>query len=1050
MPPLEGCPSRDDLQRFVQGNVDDEEAQAVESHLLQCRQCVDTAATVATVIGLMPEMAVDANAKESSSLGELQKRLKSLWGQKSSSRAQESVAPHIGDRALDLQGAEYREFLRPPEPGSDELGRLGPYRVRRVLGTGGMGLVFVARDEKLKREVALKVLKPALAADPESRGRFLREAQAAAALRNDHVIEIYQVDEDRGIPFLVMPLLKGETLESRLATAGRLPLPSVLRIGKEIADGLAAAHKSRLIHRDIKPGNIWLEQGTDRVKILDFGLAREINAEVKLTNPDTILGSAAYMSPEQAEPGKRPLDERSDLFGLGCVLYEMATGVGAFARKGLLETLKAVIQVQPQAPDEIVPTLPPSFSILVTKLLSKDPDGRPPSATAVVRLLESLQSANDRTATPDTPQTIPRISAGDSNRRRPKRGWMVAASVAAIAVLTGGYFLFGAQLIRIVTNKGLVVVEVDDPRVDVTVKENTVVVQDRPGARQITLVAGDHSLEVTVQEASGEMRFFSKTFTLIRGDRKILNVRQELSSVPSLDLAPFSDSGDQSHGPRVGPIVAPAEPPPNHDRQVAEWVLSVGGRVSLDEGGKQREFKSGDPLPAGEIHLVSVNLRERQLTEAGFQLLESSRGLVQLNLELTNVTDAWLSHIRGLASLHDLQLGGTQISDSGLEHIGGLKELRGLNLWGTRVTDAGLAHLSGLTRLVGLTLDGTQVTGVGFAHLQGLKQMVYLAVAETQVDDATIQHIRDLPIVQNLKLARTKVTDAGLSRLRGMAGLWYLHLGGLPITDRGLASLGIEEMPWLTHLILRHTEVTDASLPTILKAQRLEEIDLTETNVSAQSFATLKKVYPHAKISWSEPNHTAAMTVLACGGTVSVHSAKDTAQQFIKNRADLPVEFFEVTQVNLAKTACPLSELWPTLLNPRLKALALLDLSDRPITDSDLQAIKDLKHLRRLVLDRTNIHGQGLVYLQRLPQLKELSLNCRSLDLLIIESGGFSKLERLSLSKSSISDSAIEHLIKLDGLKELDLTETKVTSMGIAALKKSCPKCRIVGALSKP
>jgi hypothetical protein len=154
--------------------------------------------------------------------------------------------------------------------------------------------------------------------------------------------------------------------------------------------------------------------------------------------------------------------------------------------------------------------------------------------------------------------------------------------------------------------------------------------------------------------------------------------------------------------------------------------------------------------------------------------------------------------------------------------------------------------------------------------------------------------------------------------------------------------------------------------------------------------------------------------------------------------------------VDLGKTVCPLSDVWPALLNPRLKAVTALDLSDRPITDNDLQQIKNLKHLRRLVLDRTNIHGQGLVYLQNLTELTELRLNCPSLDLLIIASGGFSKLERLSLATSNLSDSATEHLVRLVRLKELDLTGSRVTAAGVAALKKSLPECRIIGPLGKP
>src|SRR4051812_39938957 len=165
-------------------------------------------------------------------------------------------------------------FLAPPEQ-PDEIGRLGPYRVLRVLGKGGMGLVLHAEDPQLRRAVALKVMLPNLAANPASRERFLREARAAAALEHDHITPIYQVGEDHGIPFIAMPLLKGMSLEEYLRTKGRMTLPQVLRVGREIARGLAVAHEKGIVHRDLKPANLWLDAAANgRVRILDFGLAR--------------------------------------------------------------------------------------------------------------------------------------------------------------------------------------------------------------------------------------------------------------------------------------------------------------------------------------------------------------------------------------------------------------------------------------------------------------------------------------------------------------------------------------------------------------------------------------------------------------------------------------------------------------------------------------------------------------------------------------------------------------------------------------------------------
>src|SRR5262245_9754077 len=204
-------------------------------------------------------------------------------------------------------------FLAPPHE-TGALGRLDHYEVLEVVGRGGAGVVLKARDTKLQRVVAIKALALRLAASDTARQRFVREAQAAAAVRDEHVVAIHAVSDDGPVPYLVMEFISGTTLEERLQQAGALGLCEVLRLGRQIAKGLAAAHAQGLVHRDIKPANILLENSVQRVKITDFGLAGAAAADAGLKGGGLIAGTPLYMSPEQARGA--PTDQRSDLFSL--------------------------------------------------------------------------------------------------------------------------------------------------------------------------------------------------------------------------------------------------------------------------------------------------------------------------------------------------------------------------------------------------------------------------------------------------------------------------------------------------------------------------------------------------------------------------------------------------------------------------------------------------------------------------------------------------------------------------------------------------------------
>ena len=271
-----------------------------------------------------------------------------------------------------------------------EIGQLGGYGILKILGRGGMGMVFLAHERLLDRLVAVKVMLPEVVT-PDNRDRFFREARSTAALHDDHVVPIFQVGEENGVPYLVMPFLQGEPLDQRLARERKPPLRETLRIIREAAIGLMAAHNKGMIHRDIKPGNIWLEGARGRVRLLDFGLALTRSTDVRITQVGAIMGTPAYIAPEQASGLE--VDCRADLFSLGVVFYEMLTGVRPFLGKDTLAILSALLTTTPTSPSALDPSIPHQVSQLAMSMIAKDPAHRAKSAREVATELTQWERA---------------------------------------------------------------------------------------------------------------------------------------------------------------------------------------------------------------------------------------------------------------------------------------------------------------------------------------------------------------------------------------------------------------------------------------------------------------------------------------------------------------------------------------------------------------------------------------------------------------------------------------------------------------------------------
>ncbi len=410
--------SEDSIKGFLRDELSDVEEDALEAHLSQCTRCrrrLEDSTAETSIWSDASEFLRDEPFD--------QEKLSDLIG--ASSDAESSV-----DLSLELQQIV---GLLAPTDDPERLGRIARYEIAGIIGSGGMGIVLKALDVSLNRYVAIKVLAPHLASSGAARTRFEREAQAAAAVVNENVLAIHGVDSFNGLPYLVMPYIRGVSLETRLREQGTLPLADILRIGKQTASGLAAAHAQGLVHRDIKPSNILLTDGAARVAITDFGLARTVD-DASLTRTGMIAGTPQYMSPEQARGDNVGL--ASDLFSLGSVIYSMCTGRPPFRAETSYAVLRRITDEEPRPIRDINPEIPEWLAAVVSKLHKKSAEERFDSAAEVAGVLEQCLAHVQQPTTIELPQQVKRLAKHSRDKRKgvARRRWQAVATVALLMV----------------------------------------------------------------------------------------------------------------------------------------------------------------------------------------------------------------------------------------------------------------------------------------------------------------------------------------------------------------------------------------------------------------------------------------------------------------------------------------------------------------------------------------------------------------------------------------------------------------------------------------
>ncbi len=535
----------DTFRQFLDDELSSEQEQDVQTHLEDCDDC--------------------QSALESVSRGQVD------WSEVPQLLRRDPITPE-----QDNCRAPADFLTKSEEPNS--LGRFGRFEIVEYLGTGGMGVVLKGYDPALNRYSAIKVLAPVLATSASARKRFAREAKSAAAVVHEHVVPIQTVDEENGLPYFVMPVIEGKSLQQRVDADGPLGVAETLRIGMQIASGLAAAHAQGLVHRDVKPANVLLENGVERVLLTDFGLARAAD-DANMTQSGVITGTPQYMSPEQAQGFD--VDHQSDLFSLGSVLYFMCTGHSPFRAKTTFGVLKRIISDEHRPVRHANTDVPEWLQNIIDRLLAKDRGDRFTSAAEISETLASwlahLQQP-DVVAKPPTPV---------SKTQRSGRGR--GGVVRAVAGAFGGFLLLLAGLfVSIEMSKGTLTIECADDNVQVRVMKGDQVAEKmliHRGATSTRISAGSYVVEVDGPTDRLEVK--QGEFVLSRGGAAIAKIVEKAKVVEEVDSS-FAEQKDGSFLDRVAAKQSknqPAADPtayPDTEETEDETDLKIGSPANQD------------------------------------------------------------------------------------------------------------------------------------------------------------------------------------------------------------------------------------------------------------------------------------------------------------------------------------------------------------------------------------------------------------------------------------------------------------------------------------
>jgi len=994
---LQRCPSHEDLIGFLAEQLDDAQTHQVEAHLESCARCCAILDTLLAEEAVLPSPNPAPSSgwePDDTFLQQLQKELASQDDPPRTDPAEQPAdfpVEQLFDPAPDPStgdGKSATRNIRQPAP-LGPLGRLGSYRLQAVVGRGGMGVVLRAFDETLQRVVAIKVLAPHLAANGAARKRFVREARATAAVSHDHVVTIHAVEDKGPVPYLVMPFVAGESLQNKLERTGPLGVAEVLRIGLQIAEGLAAAHKQGLVHRDIKPANILLENGVERVKIVDFGLAQVAN-DARLTESGHLAGTPEYMSPEQA--AGQAIDPRSDLFSLGSVLYALCTGRPPFRAAAALAVLKRVCEETPRPIREINPDIPQPVCRIIDRLLAKDPAQRFQTAAEAAQQLNQIL-AQLQAAGRDLPGP-----AGASPRRR-RIGKTLAAGLAALVLVGAG--------ISAVCFLGRPAGQRHEPGAPATGEH----LPTEPGAAAGSSFPLLPLLDVTRDSVGSEWR---RTDGILTSPGEPGPHMLQLPYCPpaeyNLSLRAERKSGKDAL--YLGLVVS--------GRQVLVVLDGWGGGISglsLIDGkpGSLNDSRFDGPLlPPGMPCRIDCSIRPNHVSVAveGLRRIdwhgEPAALSVFQSFRVPNPDCLFLGSQSTSFAVTDLSVrpisaGGWRFSDKAL--VSPVRVAVEQILW------------KNAYRLVLVPKGGPPIEVGRLADLPGSDFQITTLLARPDASgDRIAALLPDRVGLRRLELDHTALTDEGIGPLSHLTGLEELS-----VVD---------------------TLLEDSDLVKLAGFRGLKRLRVGWDQFSAEALRQFARRLPGCQVQQLSPHQTAARMCLAFGGSVRV-LARDGAIRALEKLADLPeVEEFRLVGFNLREPMVFVPQHSRCLRN--LPELRFFVSWYNGIDDDGVRHWKDLPRLEVVQLGTCRLTAAGLEHLSGFSTIRQLNLNYSTCDDAgLVQVAKLARLETLDLWQTPVTDASVEPLSKLKQLKNLDLRVTKITPAGVERLRQALPQCRI-------